>query len=135
MAVKRRGRKTILTPELQDKILFYVSKGSWLDNAAACCGVDRVTVHRWIKRGRHEQEGLYHDFAVAFDQAEAKVVAVAEQSILIAGTVGVAETKQIVRKKNGETVEETVTTSRTPNIEACMYFLEKRHPEVYGNRS
>lgn len=50
------GRPTKLTPELTVKICDMLRAGNYLETAAAYAGVDKATLHRWLKRGRQEIE-------------------------------------------------------------------------------
>lgn len=50
------GRPTKLTPELTVKICDMLRAGNYLETAAAYAGVDKATLHRWLKRGRAEMD-------------------------------------------------------------------------------
>lgn len=46
------GRRTILTTDIQDRILQALRSGNYLDTAAAYAGISVATLHEWIARGR-----------------------------------------------------------------------------------
>ena len=53
-AAERRpgGRPTKLDPELERRVCALVRGGASLEDAAACVGVSRSTLHRWLSGGR-----------------------------------------------------------------------------------
>ena len=65
------GRPTKLTPALQQKICEAIRAGNYLMTAAAFAGIDKTTLHSWLRRGAREARGLYHDFADAVEKAQA----------------------------------------------------------------
>lgn len=67
-----RGRPPKLTPELTQQIADVVSTGTYFDTAAVFCGVSKVTLHSWMKRGHEQQRGRYRDFLNAIEQARAR---------------------------------------------------------------
>ena len=50
------GRPTKLTVELTNKICDMLRAGNYLETAAAYAGIDKATLHRWMKRGARELE-------------------------------------------------------------------------------
>jgi len=73
----RTGRPTKLTPETQKKIVAAIQAGCYMETAAAFAGIDRATLHRWLKRGRRadpeaEDEGIYRDFCAVIARALAQ---------------------------------------------------------------
>lgn len=72
-AVRKVGRPSKLTPEVQDKIVRAISTGNWLDTACAYAGVDSSTVRRWIAKGESEDaEPVFREFCTAIKQAKAE---------------------------------------------------------------
>ena len=74
-----KGRLTKLTAEVQQRICDALRTGNFLDTAAAYAGVEKTTLHAWLRRGRRASGGVYREFASAVDralaQAEARDVA------------------------------------------------------------
>jgi hypothetical protein len=46
------GRPTLLTPELQERIVRVVRAGNYLKTAAQFCGIGESTLRLWLQRGR-----------------------------------------------------------------------------------
>lgn len=67
----RRGRPTKLTPELIQRVAAVVRAGNYLDTAARFCGIDKVTLWAWMKRGHAQKHGLHRDFLNALEEAQA----------------------------------------------------------------
>lgn len=53
-AVKKLGRKTLLTPQVQEKIVAYIRGGSFAWVAAAAAGITQSSYFRWMMRGEEE---------------------------------------------------------------------------------
>lgn len=51
------GRNTVLTDEVQERILNAVRGGNWLDTAAGYAGVSPSSLHEWLARGRNVNRG------------------------------------------------------------------------------
>lgn len=66
------ARPTKLDPKAREKILESLRAGMFRRHAAALVGVTESTLSVWYNRGHREARGLYHDFAVAVDAAEAE---------------------------------------------------------------
>jgi transposase len=109
----KRGRKTKLTKQVQQKIVDAVRAGNYLEVAAAYAGVGENTLHEWIARGEgrdthRSKTALYTDFAeaVKMARAEAEATAVA-----------------VVRMAMSE------------NWQAAMTFLERSFPSRWSRRT
>jgi len=67
------GRPTkVLDPKVATKVLAHMRAGGFVSHAAAKAGVHRDTVLEWVRRGKAEDAGHYHDFALAFAEARAE---------------------------------------------------------------
>lgn len=75
----RVGRRTKLTPAVQDRIVTALRAGCYLESAAQLAGVDRSTLFRWMAKGEAAQSGQFRDFCNAVEGAiaQAEVAAVA----------------------------------------------------------
>lgn len=72
-AVRKAGRPSKLTAEVQDKIVRAISTGNWLETACAYAGVDSSTVRRWIAKGEAEDaEEPFRTFCTTIKQAKAE---------------------------------------------------------------
>lgn len=92
----RRGRPTKLNAKRQEQICEAIRRGNYLETAAAIAGIDKVTLHDWLRKGRdlrdrqpssgklppHRQALV--DFSLAVEkaqaEAEARDVAVIDQA-------------------------------------------------------
>jgi transposase len=101
------GRRTKLTPEVQDKIVGAIRAGNYAAVAAEYAGITESCFYLWLRRGRAEGEGIYFQFLQAVKEAEreAEVRAVA-----------------IVQKHMAD------------NWTAAMTFLERKFPDRWGRR-
>jgi len=80
------GRHTLLTDELQQKIVSFIRAGAWDWVVAEANGVDRFTFWEWIRRGEGEdpdrsQTERYAQFAQAVREARAQARTVAEVKV------------------------------------------------------
>jgi len=55
---KKRGRKSLIKPELIEKIAGYIRIGIFVDEACGACGIGRTTFYNWLERGRAERERM-----------------------------------------------------------------------------
>lgn len=78
----RMGRRSKLTPEVQERIATALRAGSYLEEAAQLAGVDRSTLWRWMAKGREARSGQFFDFCNVIQGAiaQAEVAAVARIS-------------------------------------------------------
>nr|WP_217442844.1 hypothetical protein [Myxococcus sp. CA033] len=75
--------------------------------ASGLVGVDEQTLSRWYHRGASEPRGLYREFFVAVNRAEAEFM-------------------------QGAT--ETLQAASTTNPKHVQWLLSRRFPELYGRR-
>src|SRR5271155_4495427 len=59
-----------LTPEVQEKICLAIRSGNYRSTAARWASVPVRTFAHWCKKGREEEEGIYHNFWTAILEAE-----------------------------------------------------------------
>jgi hypothetical protein len=91
-------------PELATRIITYIKAGSYAETAAAAAGVNRSTLHRWLKRGAEGEE----PFATFADSVE--------------GALAEAELRDVIRlDKAGD-----------EDWRAVAWKLERRNPKRWG---
>lgn len=127
------ARPTKFSPEIAARIIDAVRAGNYLETAAACAGLSKDTLYRWLKRGARAQGGAYRQFAddvaAALAVAEARDVATIDRA---------ADGYDVVRIK--ETVEDgrvaAVETVRTREFawQAAAWRLERKFPDRWGRR-
>lgn len=79
------GRKSKLTPEVQDRIVQAITAGNYIEIAAAYAGIDKATLYRWIQKAElPDADQRYSDFRNAVEsarsQAEVRNVALIQQA-------------------------------------------------------
>lgn len=102
------GRRTKLTPEVQEKIVSVIRAGNYCSIATEYAGITRRTYFRWLRRGMDEGSGIYWDFAQAVQKAESE-----------------AEIRAVA----------TIQQHMTKSWQAAMTFLERKYPERWGRKS
>lgn len=60
-----------LSPEARKLIIEAILDGAFLTDAAHYAGVDRNTVYNWMRKGRAQRRGKFHDFVMEIDNARA----------------------------------------------------------------
>ena len=104
-----RKRNKILDNDVQERLLFAISQGSYIQDACAYAGIDRATYHRWSKKAESGDE-IYKKLFDEITRIEA--------------TFKVDTVKKI--REIGE-------EDRNPR--ALQWILEKRYPEQFGDTS
>ena len=79
--------------------------GHYREVACKLAGIERKTLLNWLKRGEREQSGVYRDWYLAVERAEAEVF----------------------HPKN-------IETASAKSWFATAWFLERKHPERWGKR-
>ena len=104
---KTGGRRTKLTPEVQEKVVSAIRAGNYANVAAEYAGIGERTFYRWLQRGQAAKRGIYRQFwqAVKKAEREAEVRAVA-----------------IIQKHMED------------NWQAAMTYLERKFPDRWGRR-
>ncbi len=67
------GRKTKLTPELQEQIVKYIEAGNFAKDACQAAGIGETTFYKWLKKGK---EGIepFREFQESIKKARAKSI-------------------------------------------------------------
>jgi len=130
------GRRTKLTPELQEIICGFIAKGNYINVACRAAGIAQRTYERWIARGEEEKSGRYVAFVAAIKKAEAS----AEQhciDLIEGAAVGPVTTTKTVNKPNPDgqgTIEEVTETVAPGSWHAAAWLLERKYPDRWGRR-
>ena len=106
------GRKTKLTPAVQEKIIQALLGGNYFNTACRYAGISEATGYEWLDRGesdnpRRGKADIYVKFAEAIRETEAQV--------------------EVRRAAQWQT--------RMPeDWRAIQMFMERRYPDVWGRR-
>jgi hypothetical protein len=108
------GRPTKLTAEKQRQIVKLLEAGNYREVVCRPCGIGTSTLYTWLERGAIKESGIYRDFRVAVEraEAEAEVEAVAIlRSAIVEGdwraTLGFLERKFPTRWRRQQATELT----------------------------
>lgn len=104
------ARPTKLTPELQRQICEHLLQGNFVETVCDFVGIDKATFYGWLKRGERGRKPDIEGGYVAFFNAVKRAVALVEMQTM-------AELK-----------------SGGANWQAKAWWLERRHPDKWGNR-
>jgi hypothetical protein len=66
------GRKTKLTDKCKNDILQVIAVGGSKTLACKHAGISLVTLMNWLHRGKQATKGIYRDFYLQYEQAEAR---------------------------------------------------------------
>ena len=71
--VDRRGTRTKLTPETQERVIQALKTGAYRTTAANYAGIGRTTMEEWCAKGREGREP-FKSFFDAVEKAEAEFI-------------------------------------------------------------
>lgn len=104
---RKLGRRSLLTPEVQEKLITALKSGNYRDAAATYAGISRPTFYTWMARGEEEGTGPYAEFRAA---------------VLAAEETGEAQMVMLWRAQMGS------------DWRAICAFLERRYPARWARR-
>ena len=100
------GRKTKLTPELQEEITKRIKAGNYIQVACEAIGISHTTYFNWIKKGE-EGKSPYVEFLKAIKKAEAE-----------------AHVNCVA----------IIASHATEQWQAAAWLLERKYPDKWGRR-
>ena len=90
--MSKTGRPSKLTAELIKNIQNWLRMGYFVEDAARMAGVTKMTLYRWLDKGREDREqeidSLYADFCDAMERARAEAEGMFINSIQTAAKRG-----------------------------------------------
>lgn len=129
--------KTKLTKQLTDEVCKALKLGAYVETAAASVGIDRITLHKWLKKGAREADKGQTSIHRSFQEAIQRAFAAAELADL--NTISqhadgfFVEKKKTVTYANG-TVEKTVERTFRRDWQAAAWRLERKHADRWGKK-
>ena len=137
MPSKHTGRRTRLTPQLQQAIAQAVSGGVPFTTACRLAGISEFLGHEWRERGEGKHPTrpstpLYADFAKAIAHAKAQDETRRVLRINQAGQGGAIVYQKTTTYPDGRTVHEERRSE--PSWQADAFHLERSQPDVWGRR-
>ena len=103
----QRGRRSRLTPEVQEKIVSAIRAGNYANVAAEYGGICAATFYRWLQKGEAAKSGQFREFCDAVKKAERE-----------------AEVRAVAQ----------IQKHMDRNWKAAMTYLERKHPDRWGRR-
>lgn len=147
---KRKVRKSIFSLVIAEKIFEMISRGNYVETAAAHAGIGKNTYFEWIRRGKRELLRLKEnpraktnptesDFVYFYQKvehclAEAETKALGRIMKAAEGGFVSVEIKEV--KDKAGNVTETIVTRKTlgPQWQAEAWRLERMFPHKFGRR-
>lgn len=114
------GRKTILTPEIQQLIVTAIQSGNFQHHACEFAGIHTATYFRWLERGQVEIDRLDQEEAVEPIESETPYREFCD-AIKKARATAVVQAVGLIRKA---AYDGTWT--------AAAWYLERSHPKDWG---
>jgi len=133
----RRGRRTKLTPDVQEAIVKALTAGNYFETACQYAGISVKTGLEWLQRGRGDdpdrpQTRLYAEFADAIARAQARDEVETIARITQAGQGGALLSVVTVQRPDGSTV--TTRTYTAPDWRADVWRMERKFPQRWAPR-
>lgn len=126
----KRGRRTKCTPEVIQEIAVRIARdGCTYTDAAKLSGISVITFHRWMKRGRVEQERLG---LLGYDSEDVEFINVVELPYL-----NFFETiDKAIPLRKALLVSRIRDAGADPrNWTANAWLLERMHPDEFGRKT
>lgn len=125
---------TEVTPMIIDAICEAVENGATYEVAALSVGIHPQTLVNWLKRGNSmlekERTPLTEVFAKKLASSIAKREILSLKRVNDASEGGKLIEETIITQSNGNT--RTTKKYSAPNVNADMWYLERKHPERWG---
>ena len=114
------GRKTRLTPEIQQQVVTAISSGNWQEIACEYAGIHPATYYRWLERGQAEIERLEGDDDAEPNEEETPYREFCE-AVRKAQAVSEVQAVGLIRK-----------AAVDGSWQAAGWYLERSHPKRWA---
>ena len=128
-----------LTKELIEEISLHLRMGSYVETAAATCGISKDTFYRWLRQGKRDEKNTLPkqlSYAVERSISEAEM-----RDIDVINKAAFGSPKKFLVDQNGEFVFDpkgrliVIEEEIKPDWKASAWRLERRCPKRWGRRS
>lgn len=132
---KNPGAPIKLTEDLVRKIYTLISRGAWVETAAAANGVHKDTLYRWLKIGSQKAKGLHRALYDAVHKGAAEAEA---GHVVVIEVAGKGVKGDVVRDQDGNVVLDAkgraivAREAKASDWKASAWFLERRFPKRWG---
>ena len=120
--MNKGGRPTKLNDEVQAKIVNSVRQGNYLETASAYAGINKSTLHDWLRRGEREKQRVEKDPRNRVRKAEQPFVTFSD---LVEKALAEAEVNDV------NVINEATRT----DWKASAWRLERKFPERWGYKT
>ena len=114
------GAPTLCSPEMTEKICSAIRAGNYIDVAASWAGLNRASLHNWLKRGRREMQ-----------KCAAQNMPIEPSEQVYVDFVGAMEKAMAASEVQGVA---TITRAAQDNWTAAAWKLERMFPQRWGRR-
>ena len=126
------GRKSKLTPGVQERIADAVRGGAHRNIAATLGGICESTLYAWLKDAEEAKSGAKKEFLEAIKRAEAEWEQEQVEAIRETAQGGQLLSRTTTERKDGSTV--LTETYTRPEWTARAWLLERKAYERWGKR-
>jgi transposase len=130
------GRKTKLTPEIQETICNWLKLGYYQEDAAIMAGIAPSTYYDWLKKGAEEDSR--QDEIKALGDGSSPLPAIIEGSDIELVYVFSEFSEAVARARaeaEGAHIKNIRRAADNGTWQASAWFLERSFPKKWGKRS
>ena len=139
MARNPKGSSPKLTTQLIEDVCLLLRRGSYIESAAAACGISKDTFYRWMKNGKSAQGNNLEkelSYAVLKSLAEAEM-----RDLEVIDKAALGTPDRLALDENGKILIDTKGNAivaeygLSPNWKASAWRLERKFPDRWGRKS
>lgn len=137
----QRGRPTVLTVEILDRICSLVRVGNYIETAANVAGVSKDTLYRWLKRGARMNRKVEKDPSVEVSQQDRMLMDFSDSLLEAVATAEAQDAAIIGRAAAGSAAVTDPNTgavlqpAQPGDWRAAAWRLERRNRRHWGRSS
>jgi hypothetical protein len=135
------GRPTKCTKVLTEKVCQAIAAGAYLETAAAFAGINKDTLHDWLRKGARAADEGKHGIHRKFNEEVQKALADSELNDLATislhaqGYMAERDLTESSEDTDGKRTAKTIHETRfRRDWQAAAWRLERKHPGRWGRR-